>query len=147
MELVKVNMKIHIVILAASLLILAGAGCSKKYTGPPSPPANEVPLIITLNPSAGTNIAVSLADQYPFRLSINSTPPVNGVKIDIVCVREIDNTVQFSQTSQTSSSAITTIDLQVNGLIPGVVYTVKVTVTSLTKPSNTTSASFRVARK
>ena len=63
----------------------------------------EQNLSISISPDPGTSVVTALAASYAFKVVINSTPPTNGVKIDITGTKESDNSVQFSQTSQTSS--------------------------------------------
>ena len=142
------------------ILILAGlvvfAGCSKDDpanggggggggTQPPGP--TEANLAIAINPDPGTGVAIALAANYSFQLLISSTPPKDGVKIDITGIKESDNSTLFTQSSQTSSSAIKTIDLAVQNLQPGILYIIKVEVTSLTTASNKSTLSFKVSRK
>jgi hypothetical protein len=124
----------------------SGGGSSGGGTTP-TPPVVEQNLSIALNPDPGTGIVTALSSSYAFKLLINSTPPAAGVKIDITGTKESDGSVQFSQTSQTSSSSITSVDLSLNGLVQGIVYVVKIDVTSLSTSTNKASISFKIARK
>lgn len=134
------------------IMIASMASCSKSDGGSgggggtPPPPA-EAKLVIALNPDPGAGIVPVLSDNYPFKLLINSVPPANGVKIEISATRETDNVVQISQASQTNNSTINSVDLQLNSLVAGIVYVVKLTVSSQSNASNTASITFRVARK
>ena len=121
------------------------SSCSKSGGGTTEPP--EQNLSIVINPDPGGSVAIALSSSYAFKLLINSTPPKNGVKIDIIGTKESDNSVQFSSTSQTSNNTITSVDLSLQNLVPGLLYVIKVDVTSLTTATNKTSLTFRVARK
>ncbi len=122
-------------------ILVSMHNCSKKSDPP------EANLVIAVNPDPGTAIMPALSANYPFKLLINSTPPQNGVKIDIAGTRDDDNSVQFTQSSQTTGSNVNSVDLQLTGLVPGVLYNVKVNVTSLTTAANKASITFKVTRK
>lgn len=119
-----------------------GGGSGGGNTEPP-----EQNLSIAINPDPGGSVATALSSTYAFKLLINSTPPKNGVKIDITGTKESDNSVQFSQTLQTSNNTVSSIDQSLQSLVPGLLYVIKVDVTSLTTATNKTSLTFRVARK
>ena len=143
--------KLSIILFCTSLLVFSacskggdsgGSGGGGGNTAPP-----EQALSVSINPDPAGSVVAALAASYNFKLLINSTPPAAGVKIDITGLKEVDNSTQFSQTTQTSGSSITSVDLSVQNLTPGILYVIKVDVTSLTTPSNKTSISFKVARK
>ena len=131
------------------IIILVFIGCSKgggNGGGGTTPPA-EQNLLIAISPDPGTAVVSALSGSYPFKLLINSTPPTAGVKIDITGTKESDNSIQYSQTSQTSNNTVTSVDLSLQNLVAGVLYVVKVDVTSLTTFSNKASITFKIARK
>jgi hypothetical protein len=134
------------IVLYSSLFCLAGCG-KGGGSGGGNPAPTEQNLSISLNPDPGTSVASALSDTYSFKLLINSTPPQAGVKIDITGTRESDNVQQFSQTSQTSNSTVKSVDLSVQNLAPGILYVIKIDVTSLTTSTNKASLTFKVARK
>lgn len=124
-------------------ILAAFIGCKKN--APVEPPEED--LRIATNPFFGSDVVGALANIYNFKLVINSKPPKAGVKVDISVKNDLDNNVSFSQTTQTSSSAINSIDLQISNLVPGNLYTSTIDVTSLTKPTNKVKIVFKVARK
>ena len=141
--------RIRLYLLLITSFYVLGA-CSKgggSSSGGGTTTPTEQALSISLNPDPGTGVVAALAAAYSFKLLINSTPPTAGVKIDITGTKDSDNTTQFSQTSQTSSGSITSVDLSVQNLAPGILYNVKVDVTSNTTSTNKTSISFKIARK
>lgn len=117
--------------------------CSKK--APVEPPEED--LKIVTNPVIGADIIGALANTYSFKLLINSKPPKAGVKIEITVKNDLDNSVSFTQSTQTSSSNISTIDLQLANLVPGNLYTATIDVTSLSKSTNKVQLVFKIARK
>lgn len=136
-------MKKILLIISPLLIGLFLLSCSKK--APAEPPEED--LKIATNPVTGSDIVGALSNTYSFKLLINSKPPKAGVKIDIAIKNDFDNSVSFTQSTQTSSSSISTIDLQIANLIPGNLYTATIDVTSLSKSTNKAQLVFKIARK
>lgn len=130
-------------LLFSILVITIFIGCKKK--APVEPPEED--LKITTNPVIGSDIVGALASSFNFKLVISSKPPKAGVKIDITVRNDLDNTVSFTQSTQTSSSSISTIDLQIANLVLGNLYTATTDVTSLSKSTNKAQLVFKIARK
>ena len=122
--------------------------CSKNSSGSGggggSTPVIEENLLIGVDPDPGSAVASSLSATYDFKTTIKSKMPSAGIKIDMLCTKDADNSAVSSQTLSGSSSSV---NMSVTGLLPGVLCTVKITVTSVSKPSNTATLSFKVARK
>lgn len=124
-------------------LILFLGSCGKKETIDPP----EEDLRISTNPTIGNETVGSLSNSFNLKLIISSKPPKTGVKIDISVKNDLDNSVSFTQSTQTASSSISSIDLQVGNLVPGNLYTATIDVTSLSKQTNKAQLIFKVARK
>ena len=133
--------RIHLLFLLVIPLLL-GPACKKNNAEPP-----EANLAVSLNPDPGNSVVPALSDSYGFKLIISSIPPKNGVSINISVTKDLDNSSVSSQVTETSSSSITSVDLQVNSLQLGLLYLVKLDITSKTTPTNKASLSFKVARK
>lgn len=118
-------------------------GCKKST---PAEPAEE-DLKLSTNPTIGSEIIGALSENYSFKLIINSKPPKSGVKIEFSVKNDINNTISFTQSLQTSSNSVNAIDIQINNLIPGNLYTATLDVTSLSKPTNKAQFVFKIARK
>jgi len=118
-------------------------GCGKK--DPVEPPEED--LKVSTNPAIGADIAGALSNSFNYKLLINSKPPKTGVKIDISVKNDLDNSITFTQSTQTSSNTISSIDLQIGNLVPGNLYTATTEVTSLNKATNKTQIVFKIARK
>jgi len=132
----------HIIFLV--LFITTTSATCKKNT-PVEPPEED--LKISTNPIIGTDIVGALSNTYNFKLVLNSKPPKTGVKIDISVKNDLDNSISFTQSTQTSSNTVNSIDLQIGNLIPGNLYTATTEVTSLSKATNKTQIVFKIARK
>jgi hypothetical protein len=137
---------------AAILLLVCFSfySCSKSSSGSAGGggggggTVTEENLSIKTDPDPGATVAAALGAVYDFKVNINSKMPPSGVKIDIACTKDADNSSVFSQSLNSTASPA---NISVNNLLAGVLCTVKVTVTSLSKPSNTATVSFKVARK
>jgi hypothetical protein len=136
------------VITAISLLVcISFLSCSKSSSGGGrggGGTVTEENLSISIDPDPGITVATSLGAVYNFKINIKSKMPASGVKIDIACTKDADNSNVFSQSLNNS---VTPINTSVSNLVAGVLCTVKITVTSVNKPGNTASLNFKVARK
>jgi len=138
------------VITAISLLVcISFLSCSKSSSGGGGGgggggTVTEENLSISIDPDPGITVATSLGAVYDFKINIKSKMPASGVKIDIACTKDADNSNVFSQSLNNS---VTPINTSVSNLVAGVLCTVKITVTSVNKPGNTASLNFKVARK
>lgn len=119
-------------------------GCSKSSSGGGNTTVQEENLSISIDPDPGTAVAASLGASYDFKINIKSKMPPSGVKIDIDCTRDSDNSSVFTQSLNNSTSSV---NVSVGNLVGGVLCTAKITVTSVSKSSNTASLSFKLARK
>jgi hypothetical protein len=124
------------------LLVAIFISCKKNTVEPP-----EEDLKLSTNPIIGNETIGSLSNTYNFKLVLSSKPPKSGVKVDITVKNDLDNSISFTQSSQTSSNTITSIDLQIGNLVPGNLYTATTEVTSLNKTTNKASLVFKIARK
>jgi len=125
------------------LLVIVMIGCGEKEAAEPP----EEDLKVSTNPAIGADIVGALSNTFNYKLLINSKPPKTGVKIDISVKNDLDNSISFTQSSQTSSNTVSSIDLQIGNLIPGNLYTATTEVTSLSKTTNKTQIVFKIARK
>lgn len=121
---------------------LVSSGCKKGGGGGGG--TNEANLAVTTNPAAGSVQVPSLG---PFNLSvtITSTMPPGGVKIEVTAKREDNNTQFFSQTINNTSSANSNFSITNTPALVSCIVDIKVT--SNSKPTNTWSGSYRYSRK
>lgn len=121
---------------------LISSGCKKGGGGGGG--TNEANLAVTTNPASGSVQVPSLG---PFNLSvtITSTMPPGGVKIEVTAKREDNNTQFFSQTINNTSSATSNFSITNTPALVSCIVDIKVT--SNSKPTNTWSGSYRYSRK
>ena len=124
------------------LLIIS---CSKGGgSDPPPPPPTEVNLSIAIDPDPGSTIAKALGASYDFKLLINSKMPALGVEITVVFRKESDNSVLSSQNINSTTSPI---NITISSIALNEVGVVTIDVKSKSKPTNTASKTFKLARK
>lgn len=125
-------------------VILISSGCKKSSGGGGGGGTNEVNLAVTTNPSNGS---LQLPSIGPFDLvvTITSTMPPSGVKIEVTAKREDNSTQFFNQTISSTSSATNNISITNTPL--NVVCVVDIKVTSISKPTNLWTGQYRYSRK
>ena len=126
-------------VLMVAVLVI-GSSCKKSSGGG----SNETPLSVELNPASGSNQAPSPGPDFPLIVTIKSTMPPSGVKID-VSAKQDGSSSTFFTTSVNSSTA--TNNFTITGSPRSVTLRVDVTVTSLTDASNKWTGSYTYSRK
>ena len=119
--------------------------CGKSSGGgtPPPPPA-EANLVVTTDP-ANNSVQPPALGPYNLKVSITSTLPANGVKIDITAKKDDGSNTVFFTTSANKTTPVN--DFTITGTPVATQCLVEVKVTSLTKPSNIWSGSYRYSSK
>jgi hypothetical protein len=134
--------KIFVFALILPLLIIS---CSTGGgSNPPPPPPAEENLSISIDPDPGSAIAKALGDSYDFKLLINSKMPALGVEGTVVFRKELDNSVISSQNISGTTSPI---NIAISSIALNEVGVVTIDVKSKSKPANTASETFKLARK
>ena len=108
------------------------------------PPPSEANLAVTTDPANGTVQAPALGP-YNLKVSITSNMPPNGVKIDITAKKDDGSNTVFFSTSVNRTTAVN--DFTLTGTPAATQCLVETKVTSLTKPSNIWSGSYRYSSK
>lgn len=125
---------------------LVSSGCKKSSGGGGGGGGGttEANLVVTTTPGNGSVQAPSLG---PFDLIVNVTSvmPPSGVKIEVTAKREDTGVQHFSQTINSTSTAISNFSITNTPLT--VVCVVDIKVTSNSKPTNTWTGSYRYSRK
>lgn len=133
-------------------ITLSIMGCSKSGDSPtpnptptptPTPTEQSIAFTIDIDPGAGNIYAATGASQA-IKVNVTSTLPSAGVQIDVKTTKDADNSTLFN-TSLSSTSANTTTTL--DSLKPGVVCTATVIVTSKSTSTNSSTKTFKIARK
>lgn len=126
-------------------MAFALVNCGKGGDDTPSTPA-EANLAISLDPDPGstTTPVKATGSTYTFNVVIKSAVPPQGVTIKVDYVKDNGGAVVFSET-KTSTNATTSFTI--TNIPFNEVGTVTVLVTSVSKPSNTATQTFKLVRK
>ena len=108
------------------------------------PPPNEANLAVTTDPANGTVQPPALGP-YNLKVTVTSAMPPNGVKIEVSAKKDDGSNTVFFSTSVNRTTAIS--DFTITGTPAATQCLVETTVTSLTKPSNQWSGSYRYSSK
>ena len=135
-------------------VILVSAACGKGSGGsggggpvtPPTPPApTEDAIVFTYDIDPGSNIYAALGTTQEVKISVTSKMPTAGVITDIVVKRDSDGGTVSSSTL--AASTMVPITGTITNLATNVVCTATITVKSATTATNTSTKSFKIARK
>jgi len=135
-------------------VILVSAACGKGSGGsggggpvtPPTPPApTEDAIVFTYDIDPGSNIYAALGTTQEVKISVTSKMPTAGVITDIVVKRDSDGTTVSSST--VAASTLVPITGTITNLATNVVCTATITVKSASTATNTSTKSFKIARK
>jgi hypothetical protein len=127
-----------------SLIIMTS--CEKKTTPtPPPPPPTEENIAFSIEPDPGSSTVTSTTATYPYVVKLTSKIPSTGIHVDYATQLDTDNAnPTFTRESSTSA---TSYNLATATLESGKLYKVTVKVTSQKTSTNSSSKTFRVARK
>jgi hypothetical protein len=124
--------------------ILASSGCKKGGGGGGGGGTTEANLAVTTNPANGSVQAASNA--FDLTITITSTMPPSGVKIEING-RKDDGTNPAPFFTSTNNSTIAGNNYSITGTPATTQCIVDIKVTSLTKPTNIWTGTYRYSRK
>ncbi|MFC0775198.1 hypothetical protein [Terrimonas alba] len=125
-----------------AVLILS---CSKGGSdpNPPTPPAEEN-LSIGVDPDPGAETAKTLGSSYDFKVLIKSKMPEKGVEGTVTFRKEFDNSLISTQNISGTASPI---NVTISNIVLNEVGIVTIELKSKSKPANTASKTFKLARK
>jgi hypothetical protein len=135
-------------------VILVSAACGKGSGGsggggpvtPPTPPApTEDAIVFTYDIDPGSNIYAALGTSQEVKISVTSKMPTAGVITDIVVKKDSDGSTVSSSTL--AASTMVPINGMITNLATNVVCTATITVKSATTATNTSTKTFKIARK
>ncbi|MHC0068978.1 hypothetical protein ACWATR_39970 [Nostoc sp. UIC 10890] len=128
------------------LTSLALFSCSKGGDGGGStpPPPQEANLTITTNPANNAVVPAAVGTTFPVTINVTSTMPSQGVRIEVTAAPEAGG-ASFFTSNTTSSNASNTITI--NNTPAQVSCVVNIRVSSVARPSNAATSSYRYSRK
>ncbi|MBN8836776.1 MAG: hypothetical protein J0I09_05930 [Sphingobacteriia bacterium] len=137
--------RIYFLCIALISISVVTLSCGKGASGGGSS-TTEATLAVTLNPAAGSNLpAQALGSGLPLTVTVTSTMPSNGVRIDVAATNQTSNVTFFSTTVSNANAAN---NFTITNIPTGSVSCkCTVTVTSLSSSSNVWTGSFIFAAK
>ena len=108
------------------------------------PPPNEANLAVTTDP-ANETVQPPALGPYNLKVTITSAMPPNGVKIEVSAKKDDGSNTVFFSTSVNRTTAVS--DFSITGTPAATQCLVETKVTSLTKPTNVWSGSYRYSSK
>jgi len=134
-------------------VVLVSAACSKGGSSggggtvtPPTPPApTEDAIVFTYDIDPGSNIYAALGTTQEVKITVTSKMPTAGVITDIVVKKDSDGSTVSSSTL--AASTMVPINGMITNLATNVVCTATITVKSATTATNTSTKTFKIARK
>ena len=124
-----------------------GSGCSGGggVTPPPPPTPTEDAIVFTYDIDPGSNIYAALGTTQEVKITVTSKMPTAGVITDIVVKKDSDGSSVSSSTL--AASTMVPINGMITNLATNVVCTATITVKSATTATNTSTKTFKIARK
>lgn len=130
------------IVMITSILM---AGSCKKGGGGGGGGGGEQTLVVELNPAANSAQAPAPGPDFPLSVTIKSTMPAAGVKIDVSARTDVAGSTPFFTESRNSTTSVN--NFTITNSPKGVTLRVDVTVTSLTTSSNKFTGSYTYSRK
>lgn len=124
-------------------LVTGILSCQKNGGGEPAP--TEQTLVVTTNPLANGHVeAPAPGPNFNLNVTISSTMPAGGVKID-VSAKADGGTVNFFTAAKTTTTASN--DFTITGAAASVISVVTITVTSVATATNTFTGTYKFSKK
>ncbi len=131
--------------LSVCLLFAGSFIASSCGGGGDDPQPTEEDLVITTSPPINGQVEASApGPNFPLAVTVTSAMPPQGVKIDVSARPDGGNTPFFTTTQNTSNR---TTNFSITNTPQLITCRVTVTVTSLSKPSNTVTGHYLYSRK
>jgi hypothetical protein len=135
--------KIFIMASLFTLFAWGMAACGKSGGGGGGG-TTEAKLAANLTPAVGSVQAPALGPDFNVQVSITSTLPTNGVKVEVTAKPEAGGAAFYSTQNNVTTAAS---NYTITGTPINVASIVEVKLTSLTQASNTWTGSYRYSRK
>lgn len=128
------------------VFVIAGSCKKKSSPSPPPPPPTEANLVVTLTPPANSVQSAAPQVDFPLTVLVTSAMPPQGVSITVSAKKDDGSgAAAFFNGNSTTSNA--TSNFTITGTPTNVVCLTTVTITSVSKPTNSWTGSFRYSRK
>jgi hypothetical protein len=134
--------KLSFVLLLLAAVFAITPACKKSGGGGGTTEAN---LVVETTPANGSTQAAAPGPNFPLKIEIKSTMPASGVKIEISAKKDGSSDPAFFTSSNNSTAPQN--NYSITGTPANVMCIVSITVTSLSKPSNVWTGSYRYSSK
>jgi hypothetical protein len=135
--------KLSIVLLMSAMAVIVMPACKKNKGGGGG--TTEVNLVVETTPNNGANEAPAPGPDFPLKVEIKSTMPPSGVKIEISAKQDGTATNFFTTSANTTSASNN--NFTITGTPKTVICVVDVKVTSISKPTNIWTGSYKYSKK
>jgi hypothetical protein len=135
--------KITVVLLIAAIAFVLTPSCGKSSGGDSG--NNETNLAVEITPVNGSTEAPAVGPNFPLKVEVKSTMPPSGVKIEISAKKDGTTDPAFFTSANNATTAQN--NYSITNTPATVICVVTVTVTSLSKPTNTWTGSYRYSKK
>jgi hypothetical protein len=136
--------KLSIVLLVCALAVMVMPACKKNKDGGGG--TNEVNLVVETTPNNGATEAPAPGPDFPLKVEIKSTMPPSGVKIEVSARQDGSTAAPFFSTSSNTTSASNN-NFTITNTPKTVICVVDVKVTSISKPTNVWTGSYKYSKK
>jgi hypothetical protein len=133
---------LYLLFLVSMSSLMLSSSCKKGGGGGGG---NEPALSVELNPAASSNQAPAPGPDFPLTVTIKSTMPSSGVKIDVVARQDVAGSTPFFTQSINSTNSVN--NFNITNSPRNVTIKVDVTVTSLSDANNKFAGSYTYSRK
>jgi hypothetical protein len=106
---------------------------------------NEANLVVETNPASNSVEPAAPGPDFPLLIKIKSTMPPSGVKIEITAKEDGSSVSAYFEKSENKTTADNTFTI--TNTPKGVTCVVNMKVTSLSKPTNLWTGSYKYSRK
>lgn len=134
--------KLSFILLLSALAVVVMPACKKDKGGGGT---NEVNLSVETTPGSGTTEAPAPGPDFPLKVEIKSTMPPSGVKIEVSAKQDGTATTFFTTSTNTTSASNN--NFTITGTPKTVICVVDVKVTSISKPTNVWTGSYKYSKK
>lgn len=127
------------------LILLISCGKNSGNNAIPTPVIPEENIVFSINPDPGTSTQAVLGVTHTIKVMISSKLPSSGVLISWKIVQEANQSAILEE--KNISTTLANADITTSALADGILYSCIITVTSKSKPANTVTKIFKLARK
>ncbi|WP_152616695.1 hypothetical protein [Flavihumibacter solisilvae] len=132
-------------ILFSSIIIMSATACGGGGDDDDPQPSEADLAITTTPPINGQQEAPAVGPDFPLSVTVTSTMPPQGVKIEVSARTDVSGSAPFY--TEVKNTSTKTTNFTITNTPQGTSCRLTVTVSSVSKPSNTVSGFYLYSRK